>query len=99
MTPPKLALRPKEVSKRQSRSECDEGVAGQGVGGEKEVMLDSCHAERSEASLRLSQRPFATAQGDIQKWFMGQVACATKGKADPNVTKELLVKALEERRK
>jgi Asp-tRNA(Asn)/Glu-tRNA(Gln) amidotransferase B subunit len=30
---------------------------------------------------------------------MGQVARATKGKADPNVAKELLVKALEERRK
>ncbi len=35
----------------------------------------------------------------ILQWFMGQVARATKGKADPNVTKELLVKALEERRK
>jgi Asp-tRNA(Asn)/Glu-tRNA(Gln) amidotransferase B subunit len=30
---------------------------------------------------------------------MGQVARTTKGKADPNVTKELMVKALEERRK
>jgi Asp-tRNA(Asn)/Glu-tRNA(Gln) amidotransferase B subunit len=30
---------------------------------------------------------------------MGQVARATKGKADPNVAKELLVKALEERKK
>ncbi len=28
------------------------------------------------------------------QWFVGQVARATKGKADPNVTKELLVKAL-----
>jgi len=35
----------------------------------------------------------------LLQWFMGQVARATKGKADPNVTKELLVKALEERRK
>jgi aspartyl-tRNA(Asn)/glutamyl-tRNA(Gln) amidotransferase subunit B len=33
----------------------------------------------------------------LLQWFMGQVARATKGKADPNVTKELLVKALEER--
>ncbi|NWF63222.1 MAG: Asp-tRNA(Asn)/Glu-tRNA(Gln) amidotransferase subunit GatB [Chloroflexi bacterium] len=33
------------------------------------------------------------------QWFMGQVARATKGKADPNVAKELMVKALEERRK
>ena len=35
----------------------------------------------------------------ILQWLMGQVARATKGKADPNVAKELLVKALEERRK
>ena len=35
----------------------------------------------------------------LQQWFMGQVARATKGKADPNVTKGLLLKALEERRK
>ena len=35
----------------------------------------------------------------LLQWFMGQVARATKGKADPNVTKELLAKALEERRK
>ena len=35
----------------------------------------------------------------LLQWFTGQVARATKGKADPNVTKELLVKALEERKK
>ena len=35
----------------------------------------------------------------MQKWFMGQVARATKGKADPNVTRELMLKGLEERRK
>jgi aspartyl-tRNA(Asn)/glutamyl-tRNA(Gln) amidotransferase subunit B len=35
----------------------------------------------------------------LLQWFMGQVARTTKGKADPNATKELLVKALEERRK
>jgi len=35
----------------------------------------------------------------LLQWFMGQVARSTKGKADPNVTKEMLVKALEERRK
>ena len=29
--------------------------------------LTQCHAERSEASLRLSQRPFASAQGDMSK--------------------------------
>jgi len=33
------------------------------------------------------------------QWFMGQVARASKGKADPNVAKELMTKALEERRK
>jgi len=35
----------------------------------------------------------------ILQWFMGQVARATKGKADPNVARELMIKALEERRK
>ena len=35
----------------------------------------------------------------LLQWFMGQVARATQGKADPNVTKELLVKALEQRKK
>ena len=35
----------------------------------------------------------------LLQWFMGQVARATKGKADPNVTRELMLKALEERRK
>lgn len=35
----------------------------------------------------------------LLQWFMGQVARATKGKADPNVTKELMLKGLEERRK
>ena len=35
----------------------------------------------------------------ILQWLMGQVARATKGKADPNVARELLVKWLEERRK
>jgi aspartyl-tRNA(Asn)/glutamyl-tRNA(Gln) amidotransferase subunit B len=33
------------------------------------------------------------------QWFMGQVARATKGKADPNVAKELMVKGLAERKK
>ncbi len=33
------------------------------------------------------------------QWFMGQVARATKSKADPNVAKELMVKGLEERKK
>jgi aspartyl-tRNA(Asn)/glutamyl-tRNA(Gln) amidotransferase subunit B len=35
----------------------------------------------------------------LLQWFMGQVARLTKGKADPNVTRELLVKSLAERRK
>ncbi len=33
------------------------------------------------------------------QWFMGQVARATKGKADPNVAKELMVKGLAGRKK
>jgi aspartyl-tRNA(Asn)/glutamyl-tRNA(Gln) amidotransferase subunit B len=35
----------------------------------------------------------------LLQWFMGQVARATKGKADPTVARELLVNTLEERRK
>ena len=35
----------------------------------------------------------------LLQWFMGQVARATKGKADPAVTKELIRKGLEVRRK
>jgi aspartyl-tRNA(Asn)/glutamyl-tRNA(Gln) amidotransferase subunit B len=35
----------------------------------------------------------------ILQWLMGQVARATRGKADPQVTRELLVKTLEARRK
>jgi aspartyl-tRNA(Asn)/glutamyl-tRNA(Gln) amidotransferase subunit B len=36
---------------------------------------------------------------NLLQWFMGQVARATKGKADPNVTKELMLRALEQRRR
>ncbi|HUE98041.1 MAG TPA: Asp-tRNA(Asn)/Glu-tRNA(Gln) amidotransferase subunit GatB [Anaerolineales bacterium] len=35
----------------------------------------------------------------LLQWFMGQVARATRGKADPIVARELLIKLLEERRK
>jgi aspartyl-tRNA(Asn)/glutamyl-tRNA(Gln) amidotransferase subunit B len=35
----------------------------------------------------------------ILQWLMGQVARATKGKADPQVARELLFKSLEEQRK
>jgi aspartyl-tRNA(Asn)/glutamyl-tRNA(Gln) amidotransferase subunit B len=38
---------------------------------------------------------FLAGKETIVQWLMGQVARATKGKADPNVAKELLVKALE----
>ncbi len=33
----------------------------------------------------------------LMQWFMGQIARATKGKADPNVAKELLLKELNNR--
>ncbi|MBI5951736.1 MAG: Asp-tRNA(Asn)/Glu-tRNA(Gln) amidotransferase subunit GatB [Chloroflexi bacterium] len=42
---------------------------------------------------------FLAGKETIVQWLMGQVARATKGKADPNVAKELLVKALEARKK
>jgi aspartyl-tRNA(Asn)/glutamyl-tRNA(Gln) amidotransferase subunit B len=35
----------------------------------------------------------------LLQWFMGQVARATKGKADPAITKELMLRGLEERKK
>lgn len=35
----------------------------------------------------------------LLQWFVGQVARATKGKADPVITKELVLKGLEERKK
>ena len=35
----------------------------------------------------------------ILQWLMGQVARATKGKADPTVARQLLVKTLEEKRR
>lgn len=35
----------------------------------------------------------------LLQWFMGQVARATKGKADPSVARALLTKSLEERRR
>jgi aspartyl-tRNA(Asn)/glutamyl-tRNA(Gln) amidotransferase subunit B len=35
----------------------------------------------------------------LLQWFMGQVARATKGKADPTIARELLAKTLEEQRK
>jgi aspartyl-tRNA(Asn)/glutamyl-tRNA(Gln) amidotransferase subunit B len=42
---------------------------------------------------------FLAGKETIIQWLMGQVARATKGKADPNLAKELLAKALEARRK
>jgi aspartyl-tRNA(Asn)/glutamyl-tRNA(Gln) amidotransferase subunit B len=35
----------------------------------------------------------------LLQWFMGQVARATKGKADPTIARELMLRGLEERRK
>jgi len=42
---------------------------------------------------------FLAGKETIIQWLMGQVARTTKGKADPNVARDLLVKGLEERRK
>jgi aspartyl-tRNA(Asn)/glutamyl-tRNA(Gln) amidotransferase subunit B len=35
----------------------------------------------------------------LLQWFMGQVARATKGKADPTITKELMLRGLDQRRR
>jgi aspartyl-tRNA(Asn)/glutamyl-tRNA(Gln) amidotransferase subunit B len=37
---------------------------------------------------------FLAGKETLMQWFMGQIARATKGKADPNVAKELLVESL-----
>ena len=42
---------------------------------------------------------FNAGKETLFQWFMGQVARATKGKADPNVAKELMVKGLAGRKK
>ncbi len=42
---------------------------------------------------------FLAGKETLFQWFVGQVARATRGKADMNVAKELLTKALEERKK
>ena len=42
---------------------------------------------------------FLAGKETILQWLMGQVARSTKGKADPAIARELLVKTLEEKRK
>jgi aspartyl-tRNA(Asn)/glutamyl-tRNA(Gln) amidotransferase subunit B len=42
---------------------------------------------------------YLAGKDSLLQWFMGQVARATKGKADPAVAKELLAKGLNEKRK
>ena len=49
-----------------------------------------------KTTFHLSLKKFVST---LFQWFVGQVARATKGKADMNVAKALLVKALEERKK
>jgi aspartyl-tRNA(Asn)/glutamyl-tRNA(Gln) amidotransferase subunit B len=50
----------------------------------------------SENSREVEQ--YLAGKETLLQWFMGQVARATKGKADPAVARELLVKSLEEKR-
>jgi len=42
---------------------------------------------------------FLAGKESLLQWFMGQAARATRGKADPTKTKELLLKAVEDKRK
>jgi aspartyl-tRNA(Asn)/glutamyl-tRNA(Gln) amidotransferase subunit B len=42
---------------------------------------------------------YLAGKDSLLQWFMGQVARATRGKADPNLTRNLLVESLKERRK
>ncbi|HEY9527878.1 MAG TPA: Asp-tRNA(Asn)/Glu-tRNA(Gln) amidotransferase GatCAB subunit B, partial [Anaerolineales bacterium] len=50
----------------------------------------------SENSKEVQQ--YLAGKETLLQWFMGQVARATKGKADPTVARELLLKSLEEKR-
>jgi aspartyl-tRNA(Asn)/glutamyl-tRNA(Gln) amidotransferase subunit B len=50
----------------------------------------------SENSKEVEQ--YLAGKETLLQWFMGQVARATKGKADPAVARELLLKSLEEKR-
>jgi aspartyl-tRNA(Asn)/glutamyl-tRNA(Gln) amidotransferase subunit B len=59
----------------------------------QEAVTNVLHDNASEVDKYLAGKE------TLLQWFMGQVARTTKGKADPNITKELLIKALEERRK
>jgi len=58
----------------------------------QEAVMKVLHDNPSEVEKYLAGKE------TLLQWFMGQVARATKGKADPNVTKELMLKALEEKR-
>ena len=58
----------------------------------QEAILKVLHDNPSEVEKYLAGKE------TLLQWFMGQVARATKGKADPNITKELMLRALEERR-
>jgi aspartyl-tRNA(Asn)/glutamyl-tRNA(Gln) amidotransferase subunit B len=42
---------------------------------------------------------FIAGKDTLLQWFMGQIARATKGKADPTIARQLLIKTLEEKRK
>ena len=59
----------------------------------QEAVTKALHDNPSEVDKYLAGKE------TLLQWFVGQVARATKGKADPNVTKELMLKALDERRK
>ncbi len=78
-------------------------------GGPAQIVKDKNLAQVSDTSFIqeaiekiLSDNPkeveqFLAGKETILQWLMGQVARATKGKADPNVAKELLVKELNSR--
>ena len=78
--------KPEEIVKEKNLAQVsDEGFIQETIG---KVL--------SENSREVEQ--YLAGKETLLQWFMGQVARATKGKADPAVARELLVKSLEEKR-
>ena len=91
----------------QSYSELDELVEMMKDNDRLVIQLEG-HTDNlgnATANMKLSEdrveaiKKYLAGKETLLQWFMGQVARATKGKADPNVTKDLMLKALEERKK
>jgi aspartyl-tRNA(Asn)/glutamyl-tRNA(Gln) amidotransferase subunit B len=78
--------RPEEIVKEKNLAQVsDEGFI-------QETILKILDENQKEVEQYLAGKE------TLLQWFMGQVARSTKGKADPMVARELLVKSLNEKR-